>query len=295
MTDFAEHNRALLTAIAELEYEAEQRLAVMENRLHEERARVNEDVQAQRINRLESDLRTLARLIRRAQVEGRWRTDGLQLQDTQYNDVLQMAPSDMNVKLCIRMPNNECEERTISIPLSKLPIGEPVRGKKKATAVVVAQKANHQSKGGGQQRGRQMEAENNATRTSVPVKKNSNPNPNSNQRQYLRFQNVNVIRRSVVEEEEEEEEEQQRVTNYHNHQQQEMRRLPQRENLDRPNLFYQQHAAFNGRQQSFGQSRGHGEELSREDRFEQQNEENLNWRRSCERLKRENHDLNKVG
>lgn len=292
MADFSDHNRALLTAIADLEYETEQRLAGMENLLHEERARADEDVQAQRISHLENDLRTMARLIRRAQVEGMWRTDGLQLQDPQYKDVLQMAPTDMNVKLCIRMPNNECEERMISIPLSSLQIGETGQGKKNATTVLVAQKANHQSNGGGggQQRRREKDLGNSRAGTSnwsASPNMNQNSKPNSNQRKNLRFQNVNVIRGSDVEEEEDD---QRRTYSNHQQQQQQMRRLPQRENLDRPNFFYQQHAVVNGRQPNFGQNRRQAEVP-----LDQESEENHNWRRSCERLKQENHDLNKVG
>lgn len=88
VSDFAEHNRILLASIADMECEAEQRLAVMERQLREERTRYGENFQAQRVQRLESDLSTLLRLIRRAQAEGVWRTDGLQLQDQQLKDAL---------------------------------------------------------------------------------------------------------------------------------------------------------------------------------------------------------------
>lgn len=78
----------LLASIADLEYEAERRLEIMERNLQGMQQKQDENVQAQRIHRLESDLRTLVRLIRRAQAEGVWRTEGLQLQDQQFKDVL---------------------------------------------------------------------------------------------------------------------------------------------------------------------------------------------------------------
>lgn len=88
ISDFAEHNRVLLATIADMEYESEQRLEAMECKMREERTRQGEHAMANRVHRLESDLRTLVRLIRRAQAEGVWRTEGLQLQDQQFKDVL---------------------------------------------------------------------------------------------------------------------------------------------------------------------------------------------------------------
>lgn len=78
----------LLASIADMEYEAEQRMEALESKMKEERSRQEGNFQAQRIHRLESDLRTMVRLVRRAQAEGVWRTDGLEIQDPQFMDVL---------------------------------------------------------------------------------------------------------------------------------------------------------------------------------------------------------------
>ena len=75
----------LLATAEELEV-AERRIEALENELREERARKDESVQAQRIQQLENDVRRLVWLIKRAQAEGMWRVDGMQLQDQQYRD-----------------------------------------------------------------------------------------------------------------------------------------------------------------------------------------------------------------
>lgn len=75
----------LLATAEELEV-AERRIEALENELREERARKDESVQAQRIQQLENDVRRLVWLIKRAQAEGMWRVDGMQLQDQQFRD-----------------------------------------------------------------------------------------------------------------------------------------------------------------------------------------------------------------
>lgn len=81
----------MLATIADMEFESERRLEVMGSRMREERQRKDEDVQEDRIHRLQDHVRTLVRFIRRAQAEGVWRTDGMPLQDEQLKDLLQPA------------------------------------------------------------------------------------------------------------------------------------------------------------------------------------------------------------
>lgn len=72
-----------MASIAQLEYETERRLELLERKLREER----NSLASQKILRLENDIRALVKIIRRAQAEGVWRSDGIQLQDNQLNDL----------------------------------------------------------------------------------------------------------------------------------------------------------------------------------------------------------------
>lgn len=73
-----------MASIAELEYETERRLELLERKLRDERS----GLAAQKILRLENDVRALVKIIKRTQAEGVCRSEGIQLQDTQLNDIL---------------------------------------------------------------------------------------------------------------------------------------------------------------------------------------------------------------
>lgn len=177
---------------------------------------------------------------------------------------------DMNVKLCVRMPNNECEEQMISIPMSRMALAQEnsnnnnkVVGSPRRVAANPGPSSNPNHPMQRRQQSSMM-ATNNMPINHTNYPKPANPNPIPAKPVPLRhaaaasssFMN-NPSRLPIPQ----------------------TYRVPDNQSRLRSNqhLVYQQHA-----RQGF---------ISVEP---VESDEDV-WRRRCEKLKRDNHDLNKVG